>query len=85
MTVDEKARLHVAILQALRSLGDLGMTESQLLNHVRQVGFDVALPALQVELRAICDRNNAAAFAPLGGRRYRITELGESKLAEAGL
>lgn len=85
MTAPEKTRLHIALLQVLRELYDLGMPETGLVSSARLAGFDVALPALQVELRALADQNLIAAYAPFGGKRYRITELGMSKLAEAGI
>jgi hypothetical protein len=61
------------------------MTEPQIHNAARIAGFDLSLPQLQVEMPSVVNRNHAAQFKPLGGKRYRITELGESKLAEAGL
>ena len=85
MTTEEKSRLHIALLQALRSLGDLGMTEQQLLNHATVSGFDLSLPQLQVELRGLSNLNYIAPFSPLGGKRYMITDIGASKLAQAGL
>jgi hypothetical protein len=85
MNAAEKIRLHVAIAQALRSQGDSGLNEDQLLLAQRIAGFDLSLPALQVELRALADQNVIAAFTPLSGKRYRLTAIGESKLAEAGL
>jgi hypothetical protein len=85
MNPAEKIRLHVAVSQVLRSQGDAGLNEDGLLLAARLAGFDVTLPALQVELRALGDQNVIAAFTPLSGKRYRLTAIGESKLAEAGL
>ncbi len=85
MTADEKSRIHIAVLQALRAIGATGLSESGLANSARLAGFTLTVPELAVELRTLGDQNLIAAFTPLGGRRWRITALGESQLAEAGL
>ena len=85
MSPTERSNLHIAILQTLRAIGATGQNESGLANAARLAGFDLTLAELGVELRAVADENLIAAFTPLGGKRWRITALGESQLAEAGL
>ncbi len=85
MTSAEKNALHISVLQLLRTKAEIGLPESALHTFLRTLGHDLALPALQAELRALADRNLIAAFAPLGSPRWRITALGESHLTEAGL
>jgi hypothetical protein len=87
MNASDRLLYHVALLRALRTKGEIGMPEATLLDFVRMAGFeDTSLPLLQVELRALADRNWIAPCGnALTGARYRATALGESHLAEAGL
>ena len=85
MTAAEKSALHVSVLQLLRAKAELGLPEAALLAMLRTLGHDLALPLLQVELRALADRNLLAAEGGVGGPRWRLTALGESHLAESGL
>ncbi|WP_221029913.1 hypothetical protein [Actomonas aquatica] len=86
MTPAEVQSLYIALLQALRAQGEVGMPADRLLNGVRIAGFTTDLPTLNSHLRMLCDRSWVAGWeSGLGGRRYRITGLGESQLTEAGL
>lgn len=86
MTEADQASLHVSILQALKAAGDVGRPEDRLLTDARMAGFgDITMPVLQSELRTLADRNWIISFSPIGAKRYRATDLGKSKLVEAGL
>lgn len=86
MNALDQAALHVVLLQHLRTKHDLGRTADALLNDARMQGHTLTLPGLAAELRLLGDKNWIAPMAlELGPHRWRITALGESKLAEAGL
>jgi hypothetical protein len=86
MTDADQKLLHVALLQVARAAGDLGRTETLLVNDVRMAGFALDLAALQVELRALADKGWLSSMAPeLGAKRWRLTARGRSQLEEAGL
>lgn len=88
MTSDEQSQLHVVILQALRAKAEIGRPEDALLNDARLAGgFEISLPALQVELRHLSDVKKwiIPMAMDLGPKRWAITALGRRKLEEAGL
>lgn len=86
MNNTDKNLLHARILQVLRELGDKGRGEQLLVDDARMAGFELSLPELRSELWALADKAWIVSFSPpLGGTRYRITELGSSKLREQGL
>jgi hypothetical protein len=88
MTPTEQAQLHVILLQALRSKGDLGRTVEALLHDARMIGgFDaITKPQLESELKQLADKNWIAPMEfDLGLPRFRIAALGLSKLTEARL
>lgn len=88
MDPKEQAELHVLLLQMLRRKGDLGRTEDALLNDVRLTGgFDLDIFGLQQQLRVLANEKRWIIQIPaeLALKRWRITDLGTSKLAEAGL
>ncbi len=77
----------VSLLQTLRSAAPYGVPEPVLLTQVRLAGHrDLTLPQLQLELRGLADEGLALRLpGSLGGDRWRITDLGDSKLTEAGV
>lgn len=77
----------VSLLQTLRSAQPYGVPEPVLLTQVRIAGHrDLTVPELQLDLRTLADAGHALRMpGTLGGDRWRITDLGLSKLTEAGL
>lgn len=87
MIPQDQELLRSRLLQALQAVGDAGRGVQLLLNDSRMAGFDaLTLPELERELRNLADQRWVIAFSPpIGGQRYRLTEIGASKLREAGL
>ncbi len=86
MTDDQKTALRLVLLQTLRAAGELGLPDMQLLTAARVGGHaDLTRPELLATLRDLADDRAVAPFSQISGRRWRITALGESQLAEAGL
>ena len=79
--------LHAEILLLLQPAREYGEGELRLLARLRMDGHrDLAIPALEIALRELADKSWAASFqSPLSGKRWRITALGISVLAEEGL
>jgi hypothetical protein len=77
----------VSLLQTLRSAQPYGVPEPVLLTQVRLAGHrDLTVPELQTELRSLADQGLTLRLPnSLGGDRWRITDLGLSKLTEAGV
>jgi hypothetical protein len=86
MNPKEQAQLHIDLLIVMRASLVPGLPEERLLNEARMAGHELTLPALRVELRALCDKGWASEMAQIiGGPRFRITALGRSALEEMGL
>ncbi len=87
MTPDIKARVQMQILGVLVALGSPGMPELILLRDARmQINSAITAPELEAVLREQADKRWVVSFDPLlGGKRWRITNLGESVAAEMGL
>lgn len=85
MSPTEQAQLHVILLQSLRAKGDLGRTVEALLHDARMLGGFDALNKAQLEQECEAMRFKdwiAPMEFDLGLKRFRITALGVSKLAE---
>lgn len=87
MTAEEKADLHVILLQALRAKGDVGRTVEALLHHVRMIGgFQISKPELESECQQLADKNWITRMdLDLGLPRYCIAPIGVAKLTQSGL
>ena len=80
------ALLKVSLMQILRAAAPFGVPEAVALTHVRLAGHrDLTLPELQTALRTLADEGLALRMAGTLGDRWRITDLGLSKLQEEGV
>jgi hypothetical protein len=75
------------LLLLLRTAGEYGEIEGLLLSRLRLAGNrELTLPELKIAMLMLADRCWVARIeSPLSGKRYRITVLGLSILAEEGL
>ena len=78
--------LHFNILVDLRTAGKFGQSLDRQLPMLRVSGHrGLTLPELETAMRDLSDKSFATPFeGALGGKRWRITALGESALVEAG-
>lgn len=87
MTADQLNQLSLFVLKVLAACDQLGVETDILLSQVRaRLNRSVTLPEVMTALRAHADKSLAVEFTPLvGSSRWRITALGASVAAEAGL
>lgn len=80
-------RLHLDILIELRQLTTYGLAVETLLAYLRRSAHREATePDVVQALRDLGDKAFVMAYdSALGGKRWRITELGKSALKEEGL
>lgn len=79
--------LHRDSLLGLVAAREYGLPLAQLLTDLRTGAHrSLTQPQLEIALRDLADVSYVVAFdSPLSGRRWRITALGKSALAEEGL
>jgi len=80
-------KLHRDTTLGLVAARENGLPLAQLLTDLRAGAYrSLTEPQLEIALRDLADVSYVVAFdAPFGGRRWRITALGKSALAEEGL